>query len=63
MVASNGFAEFLRDQLAPLGRITPMRVCSARPACSATGSCSSSKGMPVQVPKIGWGEDVGDHRV
>jgi len=19
--------------------------------------------MPVQVPKIGWGEDVGDHRV
>jgi hypothetical protein len=33
MVASNGFAEFLRDQLAPLGRITPMRVCSARPAC------------------------------
>jgi DNA transformation protein and related proteins len=26
MVASNGFAEFLRDQLAPLGRITVRRM-------------------------------------
>jgi DNA transformation protein len=26
MVASNGFAEFLRDQLAPLGRITMRRM-------------------------------------
>jgi len=38
MTASDGFGEFLRDQLAPLGHIA-MRRMSARPAYSATGSC------------------------
>jgi hypothetical protein len=26
-------------------------------------SVRSSMGTPIYVPKIGWGEDVGDHRV
>jgi DNA transformation protein and related proteins len=39
MVASDGFAEFLRDQLAPLGRIT-MRRMFGKTGVSATGSCS-----------------------
>ena len=36
MVASDGFVEFLREQLAPLGA-SRCGACSARPACSATG--------------------------
>ena len=36
MVASDSFAEFLREQLAPLGRVT-MRRMFARLACFARG--------------------------
>jgi DNA transformation protein and related proteins len=38
MVASDSFAEFLREQLAPLGRIT-MRRMFGKTGCSATGRC------------------------
>jgi DNA transformation protein len=38
MVASESFAEFLREQLAPLGDIA-MRRMLGKTASSATGSC------------------------
>jgi DNA transformation protein len=36
MVASDSFTEFLREQFAPLGRVTMRRMLGKRPACSET---------------------------